>query len=443
MNEGDQIRMLQKELEELREASIKHLQRINDLEDRIGRLTGVQTMPRIPKTRATFSIENFIGLRLIHFIGIVVLVIGLSIGVKYAIDRELVSETMRILLAYLAGLVLFVLSYRLRSKYMGFSAILLSGSMASLYFTTYGAYVYYGMFSFPLAFIIMILLTVFTVFESIRYNRQEIAILGLIGAYGIPFLISKNADRADLFFMYITIINIGVVYLCTKKAWKTVGALAQAITWILFIGWASMRFNDDLKFTGAVFMIFFFLLFHFSTLAYKFLQKNMLLVNDSYNLVLNNVALYLAVLFVFGFPERNSDNLSLISFIISIVTGLQALWFFRMWKGEVLTTKMLSLLSLGLFVLCIAMNWDGFTVTLFWLLTSVIVFAWGVYLHSASSRMTAMVLIALTLGKLLVFDSGKFTTVQKVIAYLVLGVLLLVVSFFYQKFRQRLFKDED
>jgi hypothetical protein len=30
-----------------------------------------------------------------------------------------------------------------------------------------------------------------------------------------------------------------------------------------------------------------------------------------------------------------------------------------------------------------------------------------------------------------------------VIAYLVLGILLLVVSFFYQKFRQRLFKDEE
>ncbi|MFN2457269.1 MAG: hypothetical protein ABR502_03610 [Chitinophagaceae bacterium] len=34
------------------------------------------------------NFENFIGLRLIHLVGIVVLVIGLSIGVKYAIDRR-------------------------------------------------------------------------------------------------------------------------------------------------------------------------------------------------------------------------------------------------------------------------------------------------------------------------------------------------------------------
>jgi uncharacterized membrane protein len=56
--------------------------------------------------------------------------------------------------------------------------------------------------------------------------------------------------------------------------------------------------------------------------------------------------------------------------------------------------------------------------------------------------MAGIILIGLTLGKLLVVDSLTFTTVQKVIAYLVLGILLLIVSFFYQKFRQQLFDKE-
>jgi uncharacterized membrane protein len=57
--------------------------------------------------------------------------------------------------------------------------------------------------------------------------------------------------------------------------------------------------------------------------------------------------------------------------------------------------------------------------------------------------MMGMVLMGVTLGKLLAFDSLNFSTVQKVMAYLILGVLLLVVSFFYQKFRDTLFKEED
>jgi uncharacterized membrane protein len=91
-----------------------------------------------------------------HLVGIVVLVIGLSIGVKYAIDSNLISEQTRILLAYLVGVILFVVSFPLRVKYVGFSTILFSGAMASLYFTTYAAFSYYAMFSFAFAFALMI-----------------------------------------------------------------------------------------------------------------------------------------------------------------------------------------------------------------------------------------------------------------------------------------------
>jgi uncharacterized membrane protein len=108
-----------------------------------------------------------------------------------------------------------------------------------------------------------------------------------------------------------------------------------------------------------------------------------------------------------------------------------------------MVTRMLASLALALFVLFIAFNWTGFVVTLLWLLTAVIVFAWGFLMRSVPARMMGMVLMGVTLGKLLAFDSLNFSTVQKVMAYLILGVLLLVVSFFYQKFRDTLFKEED
>src|SRR5438046_5475941 len=175
-------------------------------------------------------LENFIGLRIIHLVGIVVLVIGLSIGVKYAIDNQLISESTRIILAYLAGIVLYLFSWRLKKKYQLFSAILFSGAVASLYFTTYAAFVYYGFFSFAVTFLVMGGLTFYTAFEAMRYNRQEIAVLGMVGAYGIPFLISANAERADLFFSYIILINIGVVYLSFKNKLKVMGQFALFIS---------------------------------------------------------------------------------------------------------------------------------------------------------------------------------------------------------------------
>ena len=443
----DELYQLQKELEQLGKEVQLQREKIWQLQQRIAQLRNdkLEFVPqRKVDTSPKFSLENFIGLRLINFIGIIVLVIGLSIGVKYAIDRNLISEGMRIGLAYLAGIILYLLSLQLRKKYTLFSAILFSGGMASVYFTTYAAYVYYNMFSFALAYTIMVTLTIYTVYEAIRYNRQEIALLGLIGAYGIPFLISKNADRADLFFLYISLINLGVVYLSVKKIWKTVGIVAQIITWILFIGWAAMRHDAQYKFAATGFMIFFFLVFLFAVLSYKIFQKRLLQINDAYQLLLNNVALYIAVLFLFGFSEKATNgDLAAITFITSIIVSVQGLLFYTYWKEEVYSTRLLSSLALTLFVMFIAFNWDGFTVTFLWLLMAVIVFAWGFRMRSVRARMAGIILIGVTLGKLLVLDSLTFTTVQKVIAYLVLGVLLLIVSFFYQKFRQQLFSDKE
>jgi uncharacterized membrane protein len=447
MMKEDEIYQLQKELEQLSGEVRLHQEKILQLQKRIGQLTNseIQNPPQIVKSQPVqkLSIENFIGLRVINFIGIIVLVIGLSIGVKYAIDRNLISEGMRIALAHLAGIALYGLSLQLRKKYILFSTILFSGGMASLYFTTYAAYVYYSMFSFALAYIIMVVLTIYTVYEANRYNRQEIALLGLVGAYGIPFLISKNADRADVFFLYISLINLGVVYLSVKKLWKTVGIVAQIITWILFIGWAATRHDAKYKLIATAFMIFFFLVFLFTVLSFKLLKKHSLKITDAYQLLLNNVALYIAALFQFGFSEKaTSGDLALITFIISAVVALQAILFYSYWKEEIFSTRMLSSLALTLFVMFIAFNWDGFTVTFLWLLTAVIVFAWGFRMRSVRSRMAGIILIGVTLGKLLVVDSLTFTTVQKVIAYLVLGILLLIVSFFYQKFKQQLFSED-
>lgn len=437
----DELKDLHDQLEQLKSQLQSQYQTIMQLQQRIAQSTNADFKTVEKKTSMqNFSLENFIGLRLINFIGIIVMVIGLSIGVKYAIDRNLISEGMRITLAYCAGIVLYALSLRLKRKYSSFSAILFSGGMASLYFTTYGAYVYYNMFSFGLAFLIMVLLTVYTVYEAINYNRQEIALLGLVGAYGIPFLISKNADRADLFFLYISLINLGVVYLSIKKLWKAVGIIAQVITWILFIGWASMRYQPRFQFISTSFMIFFFLVFLFAVLSFKILKRRKLQINDAYQLMINNIALYIAALFEFGLSAKATNgDLGLITLIISSVVALQAVLFYNFWKDEQYATRLLSSLALTLFVMFIAFNWDGFTVTFLWLLTAVVVFAWGFRMGSVRARMAGIILIGVTLGKLLALDSLTFTTIQKVIAYLVLGVLLLVVSFFYQKFKQKIF----
>jgi uncharacterized membrane protein len=444
MNDQERINVLEEEVEKLRLELQQQQKSINELNAKLGSIRSVHpgNVSGKPIPGFHFSLENFIGLRLIQFIGIIVLVIGLSIGVKYAIDLELISVVTRIWLAYGAGILLFLLSTRLKEKYKVFSAILFSGGMASLYFTTYAAFSYYHLLSFGISFGLMIALTLFTVYEAIVYNREEIAWLGLVGAYGIPFLINRNEERADLLFLYVSIINIGVVFLCIREQWKRVGRVAEIITWVLFLAWTSTRYTIQQQNVALAFLIFFFILFAFNIAGNRLINKKPLDTNDTYYLVLNLIAFYLGSLFVFG--SRFSDtNIALITFLVSVFYGLQALIYHTIMRNETFTTRMHALVALVLFLLFIGFNWDGFIVTLLWLMCAVIMFAWGFRARSYQARMASILLIGITLFKLVMFDSLTFSTVQKVIAYLVLGILLLGVSFFYQKFKQKIFEGRE
>lgn len=446
MDEKRSIKDIQEELAALQRQVVAQYHRIEELQQQLAQLDPTYKAPVHTNQRRNGAPrlvwENFIGLRLIHLVGIIVLVIGLSIGVKYAIDQELISPVTRIAMAYGAGVLLYVLSLRLRKEYLVFSAILFSGAMASVYFTTYAATAYYQMLPNTLAFLLMVAFTAFTVVQANAYNRQEIALLGMVGAYGIPFLISRNADRADLFFLYILIIDSGVLYLSFRKSWKMVGRIAQVVSWALFLGWGAMRFDPAQTWIGVVFGSVFFLLFTTIVLLRRVLYNEPLTREEVYRQLLNNIALYLGALLVLA-PNMEDKQLALITGCFSLFCGVQA-WFYRLqFPGEELLHRLHVVASFTLITLFVALEWDGVSVTFIWLLMAVLFFAWGAWQKMVVLRLGAMGLMGLTLLKLVVIDSSRFSTIQKVVAYLTLGVLLLVISFFYQKFKQKLFVDEE
>ncbi len=177
--------------------------------------------PVLPKKKKEKTpLEEFIGTNLLNKIGIAVLVIGIAIGAKYAIDHELISPLTRIVLGYLCGFVLIGLALKLKPKYENFSAVLLSGGMAVLYFITFAAYDLYALMPKMVAFALMVVFTAFTVFAAIQYNLQVIAIIGLVGAYGVPFLLSDGSGQVATLFTYMALLNAGILLLSFKKVWK-------------------------------------------------------------------------------------------------------------------------------------------------------------------------------------------------------------------------------
>src|SRR5690242_5124102 len=175
MEKDDEINELLLRIDKLSRDIAKYHHEIDLLKVEVTRLKGQgeliqRARGKLSSSSTAAGIENFIGLKLIHFVGIIILIIGLSIGVKYAVDIHLISPALRIALAYAASIILFFISLKLKNKYELFSLILFSGSMATAYFTTYAAFEYYKLISAMPAFCLMLGFTFLTVYTALKYK---------------------------------------------------------------------------------------------------------------------------------------------------------------------------------------------------------------------------------------------------------------------------------
>ena len=125
----------------------------------------------IKKEKAKINYEKFIGENLFGKIGILVLVVGVGLFVKYAIDKDWINETMRTILGFVAGAVLLFVAERLCEKYRTFSSLLVGGAFAVFYLTVAIAFHYYNLFSQTVAFIILVFVTLMMSIFAILSSR--------------------------------------------------------------------------------------------------------------------------------------------------------------------------------------------------------------------------------------------------------------------------------
>ena len=202
----------------------------------------------MPPLAKQFNFERFIGENLINKIGIGILVIGIGLFVKYAIENEWITEIMRVAIGFISGGALLALAYRFHKDYRAFSSVLAGGAVAVFYFTVAIAFREYNIFGQTTSFIMMIAITAFSVWLSITFNRRELAILSLIGGMFTPFMVSRGDGNYHVLFTYIAILNVGMLALSLRKQWKELLFIsfigAQLIFWLYFLRDADLLIKD-------------------------------------------------------------------------------------------------------------------------------------------------------------------------------------------------------
>jgi uncharacterized membrane protein len=330
----------------------------------------------IPKeTNQKSDLEKFIGENLLNKIGIIITVIGVSIGVKYSIENELISPLMRIILGYLSGIALLGFGFKLKKKYENYSAVLVSGAIAILYFITYAAHSFYGLIPQIPAFILMVLFTVFGVFAAIKYNRQVIAHIGLVGAYAVPFLLSNNSGNVLVLFSYMTIINIGILVISYKKYWKLLYCSAFGLTWLIYFSWYISEYSTTEHFGLALtFLAVFFVIFYVMLLAYKVLKKETYTGVDIVLLLLNTLFFYAIGYFILDSHVVGEKFLGVFTLINALLHSIVCFILFKQKEVD----KNLFYLIIGLVItfitIAIPVELDGNWVTILWVFEAALLF---------------------------------------------------------------------
>ena len=323
--------------------------------------------------------EKFIGENLISKIGILIIIIGVAIGGKYAIDNQLISPAARIIIGTLIGLGLEVFSIKLKNNYKNFSAVLSGGSLAILYFMIYFAYDFYALIPMPLAFLLMVIVTGYTIHSAWKYDNEIIAILGQIGAYVVPFLLSSGNGNTEVLLAYIAIINIGVMIVSSKKYWKIVLALAFFASWsILAFSYRATEITTSAQaWTMLLFMLMYFLTFYAAFVLYKVCKCQFFKHFDITYILTNSFFFFGLGYNLMMYQPELTPYIELFALFNACIHFIVALVLYK----KQLVDKNLRLLITGvglLFVtLAIAICFTGHWITLFWMLEMTLLFALG------------------------------------------------------------------
>lgn len=323
------------------------------------------------------DIEKFVGENLLNKIGIGVLVLGIAYFVRFAIDKNWIGEVGRVVIGILSGGLLTFLAHKIRKTYKAFSSVLVGGAMAVFYYTISIAFHDYQLFSQPVAFGIMVAITSFSVLLSISYNKKELAILALIGAFSTPLMLSTGEGDYRILFTYLAIVNVGMLVLAYFKKWNVVNILSLAFTIVLYGGWFVAKVVEGINppYQGAlIFAAIFYVVFFFMHIVNNVKEKRKF-KGYEYGLLLGTTGLFYGV----GMRVFHLSGNTNLQGLFTVMLGVFNLLFaYPLYKRNSVDKSLIFLLIgmvLTFVSLAAPVQLSGNYITLFWI-TEMVLLLW-------------------------------------------------------------------
>lgn len=173
------------------------------------------------------------------WIGGVALALGGVFFVNYSLEAGLLSPVMRLVLGGLFGISLIAGAEYLHRKnvpFIGFAnyipAALAGGGFISLFALTLLALIEFSLISPVVAFMCLAVIAFSASWYALRFG-PILAVLGILGAYSVPFWVSSGQGQWILLLCYLGAVSVSasLVALRVKRSWL------WYVIWAAHLGW--------------------------------------------------------------------------------------------------------------------------------------------------------------------------------------------------------------
>ncbi|MET0936469.1 MAG: DUF2339 domain-containing protein [Luteibacter sp.] len=196
-------------------------------------------------------------------VGMLVLFAGVAAFLKYAADQGLfhVSIPARLTIVAIAAIAGVVFGWLQRDRRRSFALSLQGGAIGVLVMTVFVAYRLYGLLPPTATFALLIVFVGSLGVLAVLQDALALAVLGLIAGFAAPIIASTGEGNHVALFSYYAVLNLGILGIAWKKAWRVLNVLGFVATFGVGTAWGVLKYNPTLFNSTEPFLVLHFLLY--------------------------------------------------------------------------------------------------------------------------------------------------------------------------------------
>ena len=405
-------------------------------------------MPTAPagRSRRNGDLESRIGGNWFNRIGVLAIFLGVAFFLKYAVDNEWIGPTTRVLIGVAIGILFLIGGERLRKRYASYAYGLTGGGIAVLYASIwFASSKRYGLISTTEAFAFMAVVTATASLLAARYSALPIAVLGLIGGFLTPILLSTGVDNETGLFGYIAVLDAGVLLLAYSKQWRSLNYLSFISTVLMFAAWMEEWYDPSKLRTTIIFLTVFFIIFALLAVLYNVVNRRPTGWPDL-TMVFSNALLYFVTSYAL-LDDKYHSRLGL--FAVLVAAFYLGLGYFTYRRDREDKLLVFTFLGLGFLfsVLAVPIQFEQHWITMGWAIEGAVMTWIGLRANDRTSRNGALIVFLIAITHWALSDVQGFAYLapahfvpllnERALSCAVLIASLVAAAIFYKRYSEK------